>query len=203
MNRNRAVIFFILWTITWSNPDSKSLYNKLYTRLFSAPRVEWIPSIFRTFIYAEFWKIRNNTCIRKQVFFLLNITIYKTSSSLLNICLLPVNVIVQGTSISFPFSLFTAFPYTSLLPYCKHLVSEKRTQFSQTSCFALSSNVQQLFSPIKEKIRTFWKFKSFKFYQMHAFDFITKEICPRRKRKKKNFHWRQIQGATRNRKWAT
>lgn len=91
-------------------------------KTFNLPRifgtsVFWIPHFSEPFsgslgintddilhFYAEFLKIRVQV-LENVAFFLLNIAIRKTSFSLLNICLLPLNVIMQGTSISFPFPL--------------------------------------------------------------------------------------------------
>ena len=76
--------------------------------------------------------------LKNLYIFLLNITFFKTFFSLLNICLVPVNIIVQGSSIPFPFPLFTTFSF--VFTFATFLTSSlrKKTIFANLLLFSFS-----------------------------------------------------------------
>ena len=85
--------------------------------------------------------------IRQYKFFIRypHISIYKISFSLLTICFQPVNVILQGTSIPFPFHFFTVFPFISTVAILqKSALRKKKTKFLQVSHFSFSLSAKHI-----------------------------------------------------------
>lgn len=54
------------------------------------------------------------------------------------VCLRPVNIILQGTSILFPFLLFTAFPFIFTVSILLTSVLKKKNYFCKLSVFSLN-----------------------------------------------------------------